>query len=191
MRPRVETLQAPDRLGDRLIVREAARRDAPRYVEHVTAIVAETEFMLQGPADRVPEPDEQRALLGHLARLPNCVALVATRPSGGPGRDRIVGSLTLLGGQTSRTRHVCQLGMGVRKDEWGRGVGGHLLDVALTWARANPMLVRVALQVYVSNESARHLYLGRGFTEEGRMRHEVRLDDGSWEDLVGMACLVG
>ncbi len=79
MRPRVEPWRGTDRRGEPFTVREAVRRDAPRYVDHIATIVGETEFMLQGPRDRIPEPDEQRALLGHLGRLPNCVALVATR----------------------------------------------------------------------------------------------------------------
>ncbi|MGM0574207.1 MAG: GNAT family N-acetyltransferase [Myxococcota bacterium] len=175
-----------DREGDPLVVREAVRRDAPRFLEHMATIVRETTYMLQCAGDPLPDLDEQRALIDHFGRLRNSLCLVAVRPGRGPGRERIVGTLTLLGGQTSRTRQVAHLGMGVRREAWQRGIGSEMLDVALTWARANPILARVSLQVYSRNEPARALYRSRAFEVEGVLARDVRLDDG-WEDLVGMS----
>ena len=135
---------------------------------------------------RVRAVAEQRLLFDYFNRTPTCLSIVATRPSKALGRQPILGSLTLTGGRTSRTCHTVQLGMGVLKHAWGLGLGGCLLDGALTWARANPILSRVHLQVYEDNEPARRLYESRGFIEEGVMREEVLLTD-RWVHLVGMS----
>ncbi len=174
-----------DERGHSFIVREATRRDAPRYLEHTRALIRETAFMLQAPEDGLPEDGEQRLILTHYARLPNCLCLVAVRPGASPGRKEILGSLTLLGGQGRRTRGVVHLGMGVRRHAWRVGMGGRLLDRAIAWARLNPLVLHVTLQVYTENTIARALYLTRGFVEEGILRREARMD-GIYQDLVGM-----
>ena len=175
-----------DARGGRYVVREAGRRDATRHIELTRDLVAETPFMLKGPRDVLPEAGEHRVYLEHLARLPNCLCLLAVRPGLAPGLGIAVGTLTLLGGQSYRTRHTAQLSMGVRASAWGVGIGGALLDAGLTWARARPILARVGLQVYASNAAARQLYVSRGFTEEGWLAREVDME-GVWEDLVGMS----
>jgi RimJ/RimL family protein N-acetyltransferase len=175
-----------DALGEKLEVREAHRRDAPRLLEHMAVIVGETEFMLQSSEDPLPEVDEERVLLEHFSRLKGCVQMVAVRPAGGPGRDPVIGSLSLFNGQSSRTRHIAHLGMGVRAAGWRRGIGGRMLDLGLTWARAQPILERVTLQVYRSNTRAHALYVSRGFVDEGELVGEVRLADG-YESLLGMS----
>lgn len=176
-----------DRVGDGLVVREATAQDASHYVDHLGALVEETHFMLQSPDDPLPDVQDQRALLEQFHRIPNCLCVVALRPGRGLRRPDLAGSLTLLGGQTSRTRHVAQLGMGVRKQDWGRGVGGALMDAAVTWARANPVLRRVSLLVYDSNVTARRLYERKSFVSEGRLVREVKLGKGRYEDLLPMA----
>ncbi len=175
-----------DARGERFDVREAHRRDAPRLLEHMNAIVAETEFMLQSADDPLPEVDEERVLLEHFSRLRGCVQLVAVRPAGGAGRDQVVGSLSLFNGQTTRTRHIAHLGMGVRATGWRRGIGGRMLDLALTWARAQPILERVTLQVYKRNVGAHALYLSRGFVDEGELVGDVRVGE-RLESLLGMS----
>ena len=186
MKPPFRTWLGEDRHGVPLVVRTANRRDAALFIAHTHQLVTETEFMLKGAEDTLPGVPEQRLILDYFARTMNCLCIVATRPPRQRGREPILGSLTLMPGRTSRTQHCVHLGMGVIRDAWGLGVGGHLLDHTLTWTRSNPILSRVSLQVYEDNEPARRLYRSRGFVEEGVMADEVRLADG-WTDLVGMA----
>ena len=176
-----------DRAGEALTIREGTPRDAPRALEHMRILVDETVFMLQCAADALPDLADQRLLIEQLGRLDNCLCLVACVGGASPGRAQVIGNLTLLGGQTSRTRHLVTLGMGVRQSVCGRGIGGLLLQRAIDWARGNPEVLRVSLQVYGSNEIARNLYLSRGFEEEGTMVGEVALGRGRWEDLIGMS----
>ena len=146
--------------------------------------------MLQSADDPLPSPTEQGAMFAHLQRLPNSLCLIAVRGGWSANRHRILASLTLLGGQSSRTRHVCHLGMGVLRDVWNQGIGSKILDLGLQWARSNAVLTRVSLQVYESNQQALNLYLSRGFAHEGALRKEVSRVSGAYEDLLGMGLSV-
>jgi RimJ/RimL family protein N-acetyltransferase len=179
-----------DRLGQPLELREAGRRDAARYLEHIALIVAETPFMLQSAADPLPDIAEQKDILEEYARRENCVCIVAARPGPPPGKQPIIGSITLVGGRGRRTAHAADLSMGVNRVAWGRGIGGVLLDAVLTWARASPMLRRVSLSVYSENRVAAALYRSRGFAEEGALRRYAKWD-GRYDDLIGMGVAVG
>jgi len=174
-----------DRMGEPLEVRQASRRDAARYIEHTATLVAETHFMLQGPEDVLASLAEQQEQLEALDKRANCLGLTAGRPGPSPGRQRILGSLSLVGGKSRRTEHVVELSMGVLREAWGRGLGGLLLDLALAWARESPMVRRVSLQVYADNAPALALYRSRGFAEEGVLRRYVKDGSRSW-DLIGM-----
>jgi putative acetyltransferase len=89
-------------------------------------------------------------------------------------------------GASPRRRHVMMLGMSVRADAQGQGVGSALMhamcDVADRWIG----LLRLELTVYVDNERAIALYRRFGFAIEGRHRGYV-LRDGVFVDAFAMA----
>jgi len=172
------------------VIRHAERRDAAPWIDHLRRICWETPYMLQGPDDPLPTPLEQKTNLEELDERDGSLALVAVRPGEQPGRQVILGSITLANGRSRRTEHVAELSMGVGRIWWGRGIGSMLMDAALTWARRSRILARVSLLVFADNLPARRLYEDRGFALEGVLHGYVRLD-GRLGDLHGMALDVG
>ena len=85
-------------------------------------------------------------------------------------------------------RHLGVLGMGVRKEHRGRGIGSVLLEHTLAAARESG-LWRIELEVFESNEGAIRLYEKAGFQLEGRKRKGWVLE-GRVEDVLMMALLV-
>ena len=173
-----------DSEGEEFVVRVSDRRDADRFLDHMRAIVSETDRLLQSSDDELPDPMTQRAILDQLARVENCLCLVAHRP--GLIRQEILGNITLLGGTTRRSKHIAKLGMGVRRFAWRRGIGRRLVEESLTWATQSSLVERVALQVYASNSAAINLYEDMGFEVDGRLIDEVQLED-RLEDLITMS----
>jgi len=100
--------------------------------------------------------------------------------------DEVVGQLGLYVCAYPRRRHVGELGMGVRDDWQGRGVGGKLLAAALALADGWLQLRRIELQVYADNAAGIALYTRHGFVEEGRHR-DYAFRDGVFVDAVSMA----
>ncbi|MFT7579914.1 MAG: RimJ/RimL family protein N-acetyltransferase [Myxococcota bacterium] len=175
-----------DATGEPLTLRFGVRRDATRYLEHLEQLVGETPFMLQGPEDPLPTVAEQRDVIVEYTQRANCVCIVAVRPGRPPGRQTILGSVTLAGGRSRCLAHTAELAMGVIHSEWRKGLGSLLLDAALTWAEEAPTLVRVSLQVYATNVAAKTLYEQRGFVQEGVL-HGYAKWAGQYDDLVGMS----
>jgi len=100
----------------------------------------------------------------------------------------VVGNLGLETFARPRIRHVGRIGMAVRDDWQGRGVGSALLEAALDLADNWLELRRVELTVYTDNEPAISLYRKFGFEVEGTHRmHAFR--HGEYVDAYSMARL--
>lgn len=84
--------------------------------------------------------------------------------------DDVVGQLGLhTFPDNPRRRHVGQLGMAVRDDWQGKGVGTALMQAAVDLADNWLGLERLELDVYTDNEPAIRLYKKFGFAVEGTL----------------------
>lgn len=178
-----------DRRGDLLLIREAEPRDGAAWLLHMRRTIAETPFLLQSSDDKLPSTGEQERTLARYRERPGCLALIAERPAR-RGRAVFMGCLNYGAGDTMRTMHAAELSMSVGRTHWGRGIGDALMHAAIAHARDDAGLLRLALQVFVSNIAAHRLYRKHGFIEEGLMRRYVRLGDG-WEDIIPMGLWLG
>jgi RimJ/RimL family protein N-acetyltransferase len=84
--------------------------------------------------------------------------------------------------------HCGRLGMGVRQDFRGQGIGTQLLARAMQESREKG-LERIELEVFRSNESAIRFYERAGFVVEG-VKKKGRKLDGEYDDLVQMAVFI-
>lgn len=86
-------------------------------------------------------------------------------------------------------QHVGTLGMGVRADRRGQGIGEQLLRATLAHALKNG-IYRVTLEARADNVNAIRLYEKLGFRHEALARCALRFD-GRFYDAVQMALLQG
>lgn len=87
-----------------------------------------------------------------------------------------------------RRAHVAGIGMGVRDDWQGRGIGTALLAAAINLAEQWLQVTRIEIEVYADNPAAIALYEKHGFVREGlHRRHAFR--DGRYVDTLSMARL--
>lgn len=98
----------------------------------------------------------------------------------------LVGNLGLHVVDRPRRRHVGDIGMAVRDDWQGKGVGTALMaamiDLADNWIN----LMRIELTVYTDNAAAVALYQKFGFAIEGTMRRYA-FRNGEYVDAYAMA----
>ena len=89
------------------------------------------------------------------------------------------------------TAHVLRLTIVVHEGNERQGIGRALMNELLAWARSNPNVDKVELQVRSSNEAAIALYRSLGFVEEGRKTKRLKIAPGEYLDDVYMALWVG
>lgn len=121
---------------------------------------------------------------------PLAFVIVAEVPDAAGGLE-IVGSLGLHPTSTTsspRRRHVAAVGMSVRDDWQGRGIGSALLKTAVERADRWMNVLRIELTVFVDNVAAIALYRRHGFVVEGTHR-AYALRDGVYVDAYAMARL--
>jgi len=101
----------------------------------------------------------------------------------------VVGSLDLHTSPTRwRMRHVGSIGMAVRDDWQGKGIGTALMEAALDLADNWLNLTRIELRVYLDNAAGIALYEKFGFEVEGTHRR-LAFRDGEYVDAYSMARL--
>lgn len=162
-----------------ITVREATPSDAAALLAHLKALAAEPGINIPLAADEITTTLEQeKALLADIADSPRAIMLVAE--AGG----QIVGELSLKAISPRRAvKHVATLGMSVKQDWRGKGVGRALMTDAIAWA-PSAGIKRIELYVYVRNAPAIALYERFGFTVEGRRKAFIREGDEYLDDLV-------
>ncbi|MFL6100747.1 MAG: GNAT family N-acetyltransferase [Actinomycetales bacterium] len=169
----------------------------PEDVDHVLALYAAVAGEGRWIGRELPiDEDAARARIAEGVDAPGHDSTVAELASiaGEPGADerqepafgRLVGQLHL----GVAPYGVAELGMLVAAPMRGRGVGRALLDDAIHWARAQPDVHKIALQVWPHNEAAQHLYRTAGFEREGLLRRHYRRRSGELWDAVVMGLQV-
>lgn len=101
----------------------------------------------------------------------------------------VVGNLGFEVCSNPRRRHVASLGMGVKDQYLGRGIGSALLSVAVDLADNWLNLKRIELTVYVDNDRAINLYKKFGFKIEGESA-AFAFRNGEYVSIYHMARIV-
>lgn len=82
----------------------------------------------------------------------------------------IIGHCACGGSAKRALRHTVGLGIDIDRNYRHQGVGSALMQAMIDWARTNPVIRRIELDVFTHNLPAIHLYLKYGFEIEGRKR---------------------
>jgi RimJ/RimL family protein N-acetyltransferase len=167
-----------DKAGQAIEVRLAVENDAEALIAFTRRVDTESLYLSREPGEfNVPVPTE-RLFIRQTNAQKNSAFWVALRDGD------IVGSIDFHGGARQRILHAGEFGMSVRQDHWGLGLGAHLLDVMIAWARTNGLTRKIKLRVQTT------LYRSRGFVDEGLLRREFRVR-GEWVDTLMMALWLG
>ncbi len=90
---------------------------------------------------------------------------------------RLVGAVSCERDQRAKVVHISHvIGMMVRGNVQGKGVGRSLVDACIARARASRGMVLLTLNVTASNTTAVHLYESVGFKRHGRLERVICVD---------------
>ncbi len=149
--------------------------DIPAMVDILVAVADERMWIgTEPPVDR-----ERRAHLFEEAISGEGAAFVAVA-----GGD-VVGHLGVHGQGGAR-----DFGMAVADGWRGKGAGSALMRAAVAWAREQPDVHKLCLEVWPHNGAALALYRRHGFEVEGRRRRQYRRKSGELWDSIAMGLVL-
>lgn len=130
------------------------------------------------PGEPMFTVEQEREFLATQSARPDWCGFAAIAESG-----EVVGTVIIDGKRRTAMRHCGLLGISVRADYRGQGVGYALMERAIAWARASGVITRIELQVLARNATAIHLYERVGFQREGRHPRSFYRDGQYLDDL--------
>ncbi|PSW20693.1 GNAT family N-acetyltransferase [Photobacterium sanctipauli] len=102
--------------------------------------------------------------------------------------NEVVGEISLSVQVNPRRKHVADMGMAVRDDKQGLGIGSRLLAAMIDLAQNWLSISRMELTVYTDNAAAIALYEKHGFVIEGHAK-KYAFRNGEYVDVYHMARL--
>ncbi len=167
--------------GQTARIRPVEPEDAEAVLDYINRVTAETDYLSMQSGELDWPVEKERQFIEDHRKADNKLALAAEVDG------RIVGVLGFTGDDKSRMRHIGELGITVRQEFWGLGLGTGMMAYLVDWARASRVVRKINLRVRTDNDRAIRLYERFGFVREGTIRRQF-LVAGTFHDayLMGL-----
>ncbi|WDF05625.1 GNAT family N-acetyltransferase [Shouchella hunanensis] len=166
-----------------IVYREARKKDAKSMIDHVKFVFTENPTFYGTRADEFQMTIEQEEQWIEKHQKHGFLYLAEID-------DVIAGMIHFLPSKSKRLSHQGMVGISIKEFYAGQGIGTELMTRLLRWAKAQANIEKVSLEVFSNNERGLSLYKKLGFQEEGRLKRNARLDDGTYVDDIRMAQFV-
>lgn len=165
--------------GKALLVRSVTAADAEVHIKFKCMTSGETHFMARYPEECVYSP-ETAASLAACEESPFDFEVGVF-----DGEEQVGGVGVAQVRPHIKYRHRAVMGISVRKEYWGCGLGSYLMQLAIDQTRSNGF-EQLELGVYSDNARAIHLYEKVGFERYGIQPRAFKLKDGTYRDEIIM-----
>jgi RimJ/RimL family protein N-acetyltransferase len=152
-----------------IVIRHIAKDDAAAYLELCKTADAQSDYLLFEAGERTTSVEEMSGRVEKALSSPNSTILLAA-----DGDGRLVGYLSVTGGEAKRNMHSAYIVIAILDGHRGMGIGSMLFRELEAWAKAKGIR-RLSLGLMAENERAHALYAKMGFLEEGRKKEAFRL----------------
>lgn len=174
-----------ERAGRTLTLRSPGAEDGAALLDFLRAVYGETDYMLSYP-DEVADTEKDEARLLERWRGSETELMIAAFDGA-----RVVATATVAAaGNKSKVRHRAALGITVRREFWGLGLG-RLLMRELEAAAPGMGFLQIELGVFSDNARAIRLYETEGYTAYGTVPRAFRQRDGAFRDELLMVKALG
>jgi RimJ/RimL family protein N-acetyltransferase len=166
--------------GKTFVIRHPLESDAENLINYSKALFASTDQVLTLLEEYTITVENEKIWIKNFIENPDALCLVAEL------EKQIVGLLFFMPLTKKKNRHVGEFGINVHPDYQGKGIGRHLIETLLTWAKNNGRIEKVFLNVFATNQKAIQLYKHFGFVEEGRFINAIKQPTGEYVDVIQM-----
>jgi RimJ/RimL family protein N-acetyltransferase len=165
-----------------LLVAQAGVEDAKILLKHTRQVAGESDFLKAGPGERTLTARLQAAFLNRLQT--QHLGFILKGERGG----RLVAVLTVVRPQQPRLHHRAELGLTVRADHWGQGIGHGMATLGIRLAQAQGVR-KLNLSVRADHQRALRLYRSLGFKREGISARALRVGRRFYSEIQMGLCL--
>ncbi|WP_430883190.1 GNAT family N-acetyltransferase [Fusibacter sp. JL216-2] len=160
------------------IIRPTEPNEAGQVIDYMKTILSETSILSMDPEEFTFTVDEEIAVIKKYGQSVNMLMLSAIY------KGEIIGMLTYGGGSRRRNKHTGVVGLSVKKEHWGQGIGGQLLTDLFDWAKNNGVTKKINLGVREDNHRAIELYNRLGFKVYGKESMAQKTDGRYYSNLL-------
>jgi RimJ/RimL family protein N-acetyltransferase len=144
-----------------VLIRQAQIADAEKLLECIKTYIPQSPFIPKLEEEITLTLEQEKEWIQSFLLKDNSLLLVAEY------EGQIIGNIDLTGNSRKVMEHTAVIGMGMLKKWTNSGLGTALLNEVIHWAKENPILELIWLQVYTENELGMNLYRKMGFQEVG------------------------
>ncbi|MBR5564813.1 MAG: GNAT family N-acetyltransferase [Roseburia sp.] len=148
---------------------KAVPEDAEKILAYSKIIGGETDNLTYGPEGISATVEQEKEMIRKRVDSDRQAFFVAKYG------DEVVGIADFSSVEHPRIGHRGSMGISVRKDMWGKGVGSMLMEHIIDFAKNVAKVDIVALQVRSDNERAIHLYEKFGFEKFGTFKGFLKI----------------
>jgi RimJ/RimL family protein N-acetyltransferase len=164
--------------GKKILVREINQNDVDSLFDYITEIGKEDTFIEINPNSLVTYEEEGKYVSDCLEKIAKKEMLVLLAFF----EDELIGSVSVEV-QLRRKQHIGMLGIAIKKNFRGDGIGKKLMELAINEAKTKLSVTQITLGCYANNNAGLALYKKLGFSEYGRLPKGV-FRQGAYVDEV-------
>jgi RimJ/RimL family protein N-acetyltransferase len=154
--------------GLEVIIRPALPDDSCQIIDTVRSNALERSYVLMEQYGK--DVESEREYISGLDDSKNLLIVAATG-------NEVIGCLAALqadAGKRRETEHILQVGLHLREPFRGLGIGPHLLDYCIEWARDRGFK-KLEANIFTTNQRSLNLFKKAGFSEEGVRKNRIRV----------------
>lgn len=160
-----------------ITIRQAEVDDAEKILACIKTYIPQSDYIPKLEQEIRLTIEQEKEWISSFLINDNSLLLIAEYD------NKIIGNIDLAGNRRKIMEHTAVIGMGMLKEWRNSGLGTALLKATIEWAKQNPILELIWLQVYTENELALNLYRKMGFEENGIIKNFFKRGNKYFDNL--------
>lgn len=157
------------------LIREARKEDAEKVLLYTKVVGGQTKNLTFGSEGVDLTIDQEENLLESIHNSDKSIFLIVCL------EDEIIGVGNISQKNKKRMDHKAALGISIRKEYWGQGIGRDLLAKLIEFSRESGLEI-IELTVRSDNDRAINLYKKFNFKKTGTIPLDMKID-GEYFDM--------